>query len=145
MSDVVVVPSAMQHGQRLTRNEIHELEKKWKPPEVMVGMPIMWKASPFDGKNEILGIVASHNKRMKTVDVFLPTDSGYTREGCRHVTDPKVFGQGFDRDSGCWEYTEYYQRTVGSVAKLERRVAGLERKSMNAGKKVTAPAASAEK
>jgi len=119
------IAGQMVHGQ-LDGTQVAEMRKNWKPPESFIGMPVMWYERPSRERG-VFGICAMRNRNGETLDVFLPADAGYIRTGVRHVSDPMVLGQGYDRVDGCWDYTEYYRRTIIAVADLEKRFAKLER------------------
>lgn len=122
-----IPPEVLQHNSsgRLDGTQVAELRKDYKMPEAMKGMPVTWYEYPNGGRG-VTGICAAIHK--DTIDVFLPADSGYLRTGVRYIKDPMVFGQGYDPVDGCWDYTEYYCRTVVAVSELEKRVARLEKK-----------------
>ena len=117
------------HGQ-LDGTQVAELRQSYKPPESMMGMPVVWYERPTKQRG-VFGICAKINRNGDTIDVFLPADAGYIRTGCRHVTDPMILGQGYDRTDGCWDYTDYYRRSVFGLAELEKRFGKLEKELAN--------------
>lgn len=95
----------------------------FKMPPVELGVPVKWyKNGEIDGNPPLLAFVERATNRA----LVLRLSDGSRRETVRHIADPKLRLGKTQRDSGAWDYSDWYLETKKFQADVLARLHVLE-------------------
>lgn len=106
-----------------------------KPPR---GAPVVWFVHGRKSDSPEVGFVIKVGASSVTVQLA----SGICREAVRHIDDPRLEMNEFQRENGAWDFTEETRALVdirARVAELEAEVQALKSGRVGKGKAVTDP------
>lgn len=113
----------------LVEEELRQLKREecdaFVMPRPAVGQAVVWYPS---GTKESLPETA-FVLRVGTKNCVIQRASGMAMESVRHINDPKLALNAFQRETGAWDFTEYdkqIQEKLGSGDSLAARVKDLE-------------------